>query len=316
MTLAVNIAQGGSNNVTMRNRIINGAMVIDQRNAGAAVTVSTSVNTFPVDRMVLLTSGATATAQRVAGTGAYTYDVLYTGAASVTASYFFQRIESVNCLDLVNKTVTFQVQLSSTTVTSVAVGLFSAGSTDNFSAPVSISTTTFTITSTPTIYTWTVGAGANAANGLQIQLNFGAFTSGTARVSGLQLEAGTTASPFEYRQYGTELALCQRYYWQAINGNNQELTVGWYWSTTQISLVMNMPVPMRTGPSISQVTGTNYYAIYSAGITDSFDSLTVENAGKTMVSLLNSTQVSGTAGYAGIVRATNASSYLGFTAEL
>jgi len=201
-----------SNDFGFKNRIINGAMMIDQRNAGASVTVSTSVNTFPVDRMALISTGATTTAQRVAGTGAYAYDVLYTGAASVTASYFFQRIESFNCLDLVSKSVTFQVQLSSTTVTSVAVGLFSAGSTDNFASPVSISSTTFTITSTPTIYTWTVNAGANAANGLQIQLNFGAFTSGTARISGMQLEKGTQATTFDYRDFGNELRLCQRYF--------------------------------------------------------------------------------------------------------
>jgi hypothetical protein len=49
MTLAVNIAQIGSNNVTFRNRIINGAMVIDQRNAGASVT-PTSTNTYTIDR--------------------------------------------------------------------------------------------------------------------------------------------------------------------------------------------------------------------------------------------------------------------------
>ena len=50
MTLAVNIAQSGSNNVTFRNRIINGAMVVDQRNAGAAVTVNSTGQAYPVDR--------------------------------------------------------------------------------------------------------------------------------------------------------------------------------------------------------------------------------------------------------------------------
>ena len=39
MTNAVNIAQGGTNSVSWRNRIINGAMVIDQRNSGSAVTM-------------------------------------------------------------------------------------------------------------------------------------------------------------------------------------------------------------------------------------------------------------------------------------
>jgi hypothetical protein len=236
-------------------------MMIDQRNAGASVTVSTSVNTFPVDRMALISTGATTTAQRVAGTGAYAYDVLYTGAASVTASYFFQRIESFNCLDLVSKSVTFQVQLSSTTVTSVAVGLFSAGSTDNFASPVSISSTTFTITSTPTIYTWTVNAGANAANGLQIQLNFGAFTSGTARISGMQLEKDSTATIFEYRDYGRELIMCQRYYeqdvWSAIGVNTNGSGIAW---------AMPFRVTKRTTPTVTN-SGTVTFQGIVAGVT-------------------------------------------------
>jgi len=245
-----------SNDFGFKNRIINGAMMIDQRNAGSSVTVSTSVNTFPVDRMITLASGATATAQRVAGTGAYAYDLQYTGAASVTASYLFQRIESFNCLDLVSKSVTFQVQLSSTTVTSVAVGLYSAGSTDDFSAPVSISTTTFTITSTPTIYTWTVNTGANAANGLQIQLNFGAFTSGTTRISGMQLEKGSTATAFDYRSFGTELSLCQRYYYQISYGTSAGTSVhGYARSSTQAYFNISNPSIMRISPAVA-FTGT------------------------------------------------------------
>ena len=304
----------GLNYDGFKNRIINGAMVLDQRNAGASVTVSTSVNTFPVDRMALISPGATTTAQRVAGTGAYTYDVLYTGAASVTASYLFQRIESFNCLDLVSKNVTFQVQLSSTTVTSVAVGLFSGNSTDTFTAPVSISTTTFTITSTPTIYTWTVNAGANAANGLQIQLNFGAFTSGTARISGMQLEKGSTATSFDYRSYGTELALCQRYYFRNTGSAYAMHGVGTVFSTTQADVYTKFPVSMRTIPSVSlsatqiQVGATIYAATSvsgASGITTDGAFSRVGTAGTMVV------------GYAAILtNANNASGYLDATSEL
>ena len=49
MTNAISIAQYGSSNPTFRNRIINGAMVIDQRNAGASVTPTTNL-TYTLDR--------------------------------------------------------------------------------------------------------------------------------------------------------------------------------------------------------------------------------------------------------------------------
>ena len=305
----------GLNYDGFKSRLINGAMVIDQRNAGAAVTVSTSVNTFPVDRMALLSPGATTTAQRVAGTGAYTYDVLYTGAASVTASYLFQRIESVNCLDLVSKNVTFQVQLSSTTVNSVAVGLYSGNSTDTFTAPVSISTTTFTITSTPTIYTWTVNAGANAANGLQIQLNFGAFTSGTARISGMQLEKGSTATSFDYRPYGTELALCQRYFTKFVGSSSlSSYALGEATSSTKCRWSMQCPVVMRASPTFS-TAGSGFVWAYDR-IGSVLTALTLDVA-TTQVQSISAAGTSLTTGQAGTISAGSfTDTSMSFTSEL
>jgi hypothetical protein len=57
MTNAVNLAQSASNNVTMRNRIINGAMMIDQRNGGASVTPTAS-DVYQLDRWFLSNSQA------------------------------------------------------------------------------------------------------------------------------------------------------------------------------------------------------------------------------------------------------------------
>jgi len=62
------------------------------------------------------------------------------------------------------------------------------------------------ITSTPN--TWISSYAQQATGNISIGTNVGA----TWQITGLQLEKGTTATPFEYRQYGTELALCQRYY--------------------------------------------------------------------------------------------------------
>jgi hypothetical protein len=362
LTGAITEANGGTGTTTgyygFKNRLINGAMVIDQRNAGASV--SASAGGYTLDRWLIEISQVNKfTYQQNAGSvtppaGFSNYlGITSSSSYSISAGDYFlleQRIEGFNTADLdfgksTAKTITLSFWVrSSLTGTFGGVLQNSAG---NRSYPF-----TYTISSANT---WTQisitvagdtsGTWIGATNGVGLVVYFGlgvgstysgaagswagatyfsatgatsvVGTNGaTFYITGVQLEKGSTATSFDYRPYGTELQLCQRYYWQAINGNNQELTVGWYYSTTQISLVMNMPVPMRTGPTLSQVTGTGYFTIFSSNTSDAFNSLTIENAGTTMVSLLNSTQVSGTAGTAGLVRATNASSYLGFTAEL
>jgi hypothetical protein len=74
----------------------------------------------------------------------------------------------------------------------------------------------------------------------------------------VQLEAGTTASPFEYRQYGTELGLCQRYYQKTFNQSTVPVNnIGA--AHLQISLMNGqepqitfpLPVTMRTAPSVT-----------------------------------------------------------------
>jgi hypothetical protein len=80
----------------------------------------------------------------------------------------------------------------------------------------------------------------------------------TLYITGVQLEAGTTASPFEYRQYGTELALCQRYYWQNGDGTQDAIGVrgdglaNGVWELT----MTGCPVVMRTLPSVTTVAGS------------------------------------------------------------
>jgi hypothetical protein len=256
MTLAVNIAQIGSNNTTFRNRIINGAMVIDQRNAGASVTQSSSSALYPVDRFAIFgTASSKFTAQQNAGSvtppaGFTKYLGITSSAATSLAAgdYYrvYQSIEGLNLFDIAYGTASASTMTLSFWVRSSLTGTFggsifndSASRSYPFNYTISSANTweqksiTFagdtvsaiaTNNSTGFLITWGLGVGSTYGSGTagawaagNIMAPTGATsvvgTSGaTFYITGVQLEAGTTASPFEYRSYGTELALCQRYF--------------------------------------------------------------------------------------------------------
>jgi hypothetical protein len=303
MTNAVNIAQSGSNNQTMRNRIINGAMVIDQRNAGASVTG----NGFPVDRFQIpVSQSSKLTAQQNAGSvtppaGFTNYlGVTSSSAYSVLASDYFliyQGIEGFNTADLAWGTANAQPVTLSFWARSSLTGTF-GGSLRNaaavraypFSYTISAANTweykTITIAG-DTTGTWLTSNSAGIC--LYFDLGSGTNLRGTAGVwnsngnvgvtgsvsvvgtngatfyiTGVQLEEGTAASPFENRLYGTELALCQRYYCQSTNlvaanalYNSSDCIYMSSWNYTGgnwIGQPQPYPVSMRTTPTISLFT--------------------------------------------------------------
>ena len=73
-------------------------------------------------------------------------------------------------------------------------------------------------------------------------------------ITGVQLEVGSVATPFEHRSFGEELALCQRYF-QARTGHAGNWGGGVAYSTTAIQMWLSLPVEMRAGPTLS-FTGT------------------------------------------------------------
>lgn len=195
-----------------RNRILNGDMRLDQRNAGASVSLPVG-NTYVVDRWFVGVSGAAVTGQRVAGTGSFKNAFRITGGVSNAGVFLTQRIEAQNIYDLASSNVVVRCRLAASAITSVTWTAYYANSEDNFSGVTQIATGTITgISSTAADYTFTFNAGANVGNGLQLTFTLGTMTSGTFDITGVQLEAGTVATPFERRSYGQELALCQRYY--------------------------------------------------------------------------------------------------------
>ena len=275
MTLAVNIAQGGSNNVTMRNRIINGACVIDQRNAGASVSTSSGTSTYSVDRCkVWYTQTSKFTVQQNAGSvtppsGFNNYvGATSSSAYTVGATDRFmigQAIEGYNVADLgwgasgaSTVTISFWVRSSLTGTFGGAIGNDAGDRSYVFTYTISSANTweqkTITVTG-DTSGTWpkttsgglylylSIGAGSSVSttagswqSGFYVSATGATSVVGTNGatfyITGVQLEAGTTASPFEYRQYGTELQLCQRYYEKTysqsvVPGTATESNVEW-----------------------------------------------------------------------------------------
>ena len=236
-----------------KNRIINGAMVIDQRNAGASVTPTSGQ--YLVDRFqVILTQASKFTAQQNAGsvtppTGFVKYQGITSSSAYsvLTTDYFAlrQTIEGLNTADLAWGTASAAAVTLSFWVRSSLTGTF-GGSLQNDSSNRSYPFT-YTISAantweqkSVTIAGDTTGTWLTTnAGGISIifGLGVGSTFSGTAGswaganylsatgatsvvgtngatfyITGVQLEKGSTATSFDYRPYGTELALCQRYY--------------------------------------------------------------------------------------------------------
>ena len=195
------------------NRIINGDMRIDQRNAGASQTFTAAAAiAYCVDRFYGNCTGANVTGQQVAGTSPDQFAYKFTGAASVTAIVFGQRIERTNIYDLVSTTATFSVGLANSLLTTVTWTAYYPTANDDFTAKTQIATGTFTVSSTMTQYSVQIALGANITAGLAIELSVGAQTSGTWQIENFSLVAGTTALPFEREPIQQQLALCQRYY--------------------------------------------------------------------------------------------------------
>jgi hypothetical protein len=244
-------SQGGITG--FKNRIINGAMVLDQRNAGASYTL-TSSQTYTLDRFFGAedTDGVMTVQQSSTAPTGFNFSALCT-ATTADASlgstqhvYLGQKIEGFNTADLGWGTANAQTVTLSFWVRSSLTGTFGGSITNSaFSRSYPFS---YTISSantwekkSVTIAGDTTGTWVGATNGAGIQLLFGlgvgSSFSGTAGawaaaglmsvtgavsvigtlnanwyITGVQLEKGSTATSFDYRPYGTELNLCQRYY--------------------------------------------------------------------------------------------------------
>ena len=305
----------GINYDGFKNRIINGAMVIDQRNAGASTTITnTSASTYTLDRWAVYGSAASKfSVQQNAGSvtapaGLPNYlGITSLSAYSVSAGDYFtlqQRIEGFNSVDLAWGTANAQAVTLSFRVYSSLTGTF-GGSIQNsaqnrsypFSYTVSSANTWTTISITipgDTSGTWigaTNGIGMYVFWGLGIGSTYGSGTAGawtgslvfvptssvsvvgtngaTFYITGVQLEKGATATSFDYRDYGRELIMCQRYYAKQLSiATFTNFGLGTGLSATNASMWLKFNVTMRSAPTIAVASmglsdGSSLYAITS-----------------------------------------------------
>jgi len=233
-----------------RNRIINGDMRIDQRNAGASVSVTD--NTFTVDRFKYVGSSSRITAQRSTSSlpVGFDYALLLTSVGANTpsseANAIWQIIEANNVSDLAYgtanaKTITLSFLVRSSAAVTYGGAIQNANLTRSFPFSYTIiaantweyktitipgdtsGTWNTTGTSGGLTVVFSVGASsgfkgtANAWAGADYRdvtgtSNLQATNGATLSLTGVQLEAGSVATPFERRSFGQELALCQRYF--------------------------------------------------------------------------------------------------------
>ena len=291
-----------------RNRIINGAMVIDQRNAGASVTPTAGAG-YTVDRwQYQVTQSSKITFQQNAGSvtppvGFKNYlGSTIVSSATVGASDYFvidQGIEGFNIADLgwgtANaKTVTLSFQVYSSLTGTFGGCIRNGGGTRSYpftySIPIANTWTSISVTIVgDTTGTWATDNTAGIL--VYIGLGVGSTYSGTAGswaganylgatgatsvvgtsgatfyITGVQLEVGTNATSFDYRPYGTELALCQRYcmvYAQGQNGNTNIRAFGYNNSSTAGLPRFNFPVATRVPPTGITVSTASAFTLYS-----------------------------------------------------
>ena len=273
------------NSVGFRNRIINGDMRIDQRNAGAAVTASVA---FPVDRFLVsnTTDGAFSAQQDSSAPTGFKYSTkvtVTTADASLTTVQLLavrQNVEGYNIDDLGfgaagAKTITLSFWVRSSETGTFGGAIRNSAANRSYVFTYSISSADTWEQKSVTIAGDTTGTWLTT-NGIGFQLVFslgagpdlvgtaGSWqasnlqnTSGTVslvgtldatwQITGVQLEVGSVATPFERRPYGTELALCQRYF-QVSAVDGMFISVS---NSSGSSCPFNAPlsVPLRTTPS-------------------------------------------------------------------
>lgn len=302
-----------------KNRIFNSQMQIAQRATSATITAGSTIAAgySTVDRFYVYCTGANVTAAQVAGSGATKNRLQITGAASVTAIGVGQRIESLNSYDLASSVATLSVDLANSLLTTVTWTAYYANTADTFGTLASptrtqISTGTFTVNSTVTRYNAQITIPAAATTGIEIVFTVGAQISGTWTIGNVQLEKGSTATSFDYRSYGTELQLCQRYL-PAFNstGATQVVGSGYSFSTTGANVVMNFMVQPRVAPTgITSTAASGFVFTSVAGLTASALSF---NTGSLQCGTIQAALTGATAGQGGIMYASGSGSQILFT---
>jgi len=170
-----------------------------------------------------------------------------------------------------------------------------------------------TYTSGTLATSWESTTNANSAVG---QVNLADNTSNDWYITGVQLEAGTTASDFEFLPYDVNLARCQRYYQLIAQGASSPINTGFAYSSSQVSAYITLITSMRATPTLDMVSGTDYYRFTANATNTNFNVLSLDIGNTRAVTVFKGSLSGLTGGQAGFINAINASSYIALASEL
>ena len=334
-----------------KNLIINGNMTIDQRNSGSVTTPGNNIYTLDRWQTGLSQSSKYSVQQVVDAPSGFYNSIKATVLATVSlgaTDYFMlkHKIEGYNVADLNFGTASPETITLSFWVKSSVTGTFGGGIQNSseargyaFNYTISSASTweykTVTLTGDTTgtwdkttgtglwlnlalgvgtTYSKTVGSwGAGPVLGATGATNLLATGSATIQFTGVQLEVGTTATPFEHLQYGQQLALCQRYYQRFVSdASYTAFATGLCTTTTQMICALKYTTTMRASPTLTQSnTGINIQSqIATASIGTSY-------LGKDSAFIPVNVSSGLTAGNAGLWNANNnAAAYVELNSEL
>jgi hypothetical protein len=294
MTTESGYSLGAGDSTSFKNKLINGDMRIDQRNAGASVSVPLGTSqAFVTDRWFIQNLGTNSTtltcSQSTDAPVGYKYSLLVTNGTGVATTssdsrLVAQYIEGLNIIDLAfgtasakGITLSFQVKSSLTGTFSGCVLSNSGDQVYGFTFAISSANTWTTasvsipgsVTGTwptgneasmrlqlnlgsgnpslqPTANVW---ASSGGSRGVQGTVNLSETTGATFRITAVQIEVGTVATSFDFRSYGTELQLCQRYFQSFSYTGGTVVAIGSTFGTSTGAIPFSFYFPMRTTPS-------------------------------------------------------------------
>jgi hypothetical protein len=289
-----------------RNRIINGNMVIDQRNAGASVSISSATNTYTLDRWRANASGGGVFSVQRSTTApaGFTNSLLATVTtvdSSIGSGDFYhvrQSIEGFNFSDFgfgsaSAQSITLSFWVRNSLTGTFTVLLRNEAGNRGYLATYTVNTantweqksitiagdttgTWATDNTSAVIVSFVLGSGSTQTTGVwgtsTVEAATGmtqwiATSGATFYITGVQLEAGSVATPFERIDYGRQLIQCQRYL-PAINassGTSEAFGSGGAASTTVTSIYYPFNTTARVKPTGIIVSSASHFQIESPG---------------------------------------------------
>jgi len=332
-TASINGYTPTMSNMAGRNYIINGDMRIAQR--GTSFNYSNGESGYSLDRYVsaaFVSGGSLAISQQIV-TLSDNLDAEFFMRATTTGSvaagsatiYTEQKVENLKRFHNKAITLSFYVKASSDLTFQLRSHKYygSGGSSEEFSGLSDVAATTSWTRHTVTfaaedlssktfgasnyfgiMFYWSTSQGTNQLNDASID------------ITNVQLEEGSVATPFEHRQYGQELALCQRYYQQrGGNSNDERFASGFVIVTTQGRFIYPARVVMRATPTLTVSSGGDFGIEGSWG-TVTATSLSLDQPSPEIIAINCNVGGGLTPGYGCQLQAKFSSARLMFSAEL